>query len=64
MTNNTMSVLQNNTVWNDFVATSSPPDDLSIHLPDLSAGIPHDQLRMIDNISSLMSEVRTSFTNR
>lgn len=55
---NTISVLRNDTALNDFVrTTSSLPDDLSCYLPDVSVGIPRDQLRMIDNISSLMSEL-------
>lgn len=57
MASNTMIVPQNNTVLNDFVATTSLPDDISVCLPTVSVGIPHDQLRMIDNISSLMSEL-------
>ncbi|XP_020596305.1 uncharacterized protein LOC110036247 [Phalaenopsis equestris] len=58
MARNTMRLLQNNTALNDFVTTtSSPSDGISVDLLDASIGIPRDQLRMIDNISSLMSEL-------
>ncbi|KAI0527398.1 hypothetical protein KFK09_002998 [Dendrobium nobile] len=57
LASNTMSV-RNNTALNDFVTTTSfLTDGISVYLPDVSVGIPSDQLRMIDNISSLMSEL-------
>ncbi|PKU87121.1 hypothetical protein MA16_Dca006529 [Dendrobium catenatum] len=57
LASNTMSV-RNNTALNDFVTTTSfLTDGMSVYLPDVSVGIPSDQLRMIDNISSLMSEL-------
>lgn len=55
---NTMSALRNDTAFNDFTtSTSSLPDDGSMRLPDGFTGISHDQLRMIDNITSLISEL-------
>ncbi|KAL0926748.1 hypothetical protein M5K25_002995 [Dendrobium thyrsiflorum] len=57
LASNTMSV-RNNTALNDLVTTTSfLTDGISVYLPDVSVGIPSDQLRMIDNISSLMSEL-------
>ncbi|KAJ6847099.1 uncharacterized protein M6B38_284830 [Iris pallida] len=40
-------------------ASISPmlPEDGGLNVPDASADIPHDQLRMIDNINSLISEL-------
>lgn len=40
-------------------STSSLTDDIGVNDSDASNIIPHDQLRMIDNINSLISEVDT-----
>ncbi|KAK8919362.1 hypothetical protein KSP39_PZI021511 [Platanthera zijinensis] len=58
MTSNTVSVLRSEPASNDLAtSTSSLRNGRSFFLPDGSVGIPHDQLRMIDNINSLLSEL-------
>lgn len=58
MTSNTISVLRNEPASNDLAtSTSALRDGRSFYLPNGSVGIPHAQLRMIDNINSLLSEL-------
>lgn len=42
---------------NDGSTSSLLPEDGIFALPNASSDIPHDQLRMIENINSLISEV-------
>lgn len=51
MLNDSLNALQ------DISLSMSLPEGGRLNLPDGSGGIPVDQLRMIDNINTLISEV-------